>query len=827
MIGERRYGGGSEGRSPSPPRLPPRSRDVNPPRHWRLSPNRRRGTEEYSGEAKTSRTRRNEKRDPFDDRVPRLSAFDDRERERFGGRRFRSPRGNEERFNFDRPMSLSNYGDGATGKYDSEIGAVRPGRRDHDSYRGDLSSMKLKWDHPVDGSRKSDHLSVKNYSSTRALLGVGDINVSSSGDKDYYMQSSYLDSSQAGLPASRYLDSTKPSSLKYESVGKSHSHSYSLARGRVDDIPVSNLTGGDGSGHMSYVSSQYLNADNDRYIRVRGVRDELHLESKDVLHDREDKYFEKKSSGFQDRYLGVGKSVESDIYKFKKEDNLQSSRGYANVDSGYSASSSHLKDYDPLPSGILREGFSGYSPSSELHMPSSDVIRHGSGVASQPISYDGYCEKKQNMLPTESGGQFGDTRSRSSLYVGLPEERQGDWSYAEFGRSKIDTISTRLNNVEDRDQHILRTDVLKRTVDAGSHKEQMEDDGLWDQYPYFQVQSTPDKFDLRGSLHVRSEDVDVLGNGSTRLNTGAEKYFGYGGVNTEKHDADIGGSQWSHFENSNSLRSRGYDPMFGRLDNSPRKKLPMADLSLVEPYERRLGDKHVRDDTLYGHDVGIRISADGNGSRRIYNQVDVDDEIDLVRLSKKPKSSRPGYENAWRVSGELGSDEPSFSEFHSHYSIKSHKSGSRDIKKRLGPIKKLHVSQRLVKKHKPSIKKRLAPAPPMRHGTLPWIKNMSSSIMMSDQNDPDRGVHDHDGDHLEHHLPLATPEPPEKSEEFKHLLQNAFFKFLKQINETPTKRKTYMDQGKVGILKCFACGRSVFFFVNCCHRRSYVSSLFH
>ncbi|KAL6537753.1 hypothetical protein OROHE_012380 [Orobanche hederae] len=38
MNGDRRYRGGSRGRSP-----PPRSRDVNPPRNWKLSPYRRRG----------------------------------------------------------------------------------------------------------------------------------------------------------------------------------------------------------------------------------------------------------------------------------------------------------------------------------------------------------------------------------------------------------------------------------------------------------------------------------------------------------------------------------------------------------------------------------------------------------------------------------------------------------------------------------------------------------------------------------------------------------------------------------------------------------------
>lgn len=829
-MGDRRYGVGSRDRSLSPRRPP--SRDFNPSRHRKLSPYRRHGMEEYSREAKTSR--RIEKRGHLDRdtnlRAPRFSEYDNRDRDRYevGGRRFRTPRRFEKRDNFDPPVSLSDYGDGAKVKYENEV-SVGYSRRsyDEDSYRGDSNSTKFQWDHLLDGPRKSDHLSVKDYGLAHDSRGVGDANVTSSGGKrDCYPQNRYLDSGRAGLlSVSQYLDRTKPVSIKYESEGRMHSHSYTLAHGGVDDIPISNSSGGDGSGHMSSMASRYFNPDTDKQGYFQ-FRDELHLERKDGLHDREDNYFEKKNDGFhfQDRFLGIGKTVEREIYKFKKEDNLLSSRGYLKGDSDYMMSSSQPKDYDSMPSGILREGFPGYSATRDLHMP-SDVIQRGSGLASQPIGFDGYIEKKQNMFPREPGGQLDGTRSSSSLYIGLPDERQGDLSYAEFGRSKIDSMSTRLNDVEEdyRDQHMSRNDVLNHSVDECSHKKHVGDDGLWDQYPSFQVQSTPDKFDARGSLHVRKQDLDMLGTGSSRLNYGTEGYCGYGGLKPEEHHADVDGGQWSHFGRSDLLQSRGYGPSFGRLYESPR----MADLSLVEPTEWRLRDKHVGDEILYEHDIGIRISTDGNGARKIYNQVDVEDEIDLVHLSKKLKSSRSDYEKTWMASCEMANDQPSSSKFHPPHSIKPHKSDSRDIKKRLGPVhQKLHVSQRLVNKYKPSVKKRLAPAPRKKRATLPWLKNMSSNVMESDQNHSDGGPHDHDGDHLGDHLPLAKPEPPEKSEDFKQLVQSAFFKFLKQINETPTKRNKYMEQGKAGILKCIVCGRSVFYIMNFFHRWSYASCLF-
>ena len=791
MIEERRYRGGYRGRSPSPRRPPPRSRD------WKLSPYRRRGVDEYSGEGRSSR--RIEERDHFEDRVSRFSDYD-RDVYEDDGRRFRSPRRIGENVHFERdrdmdrerPVELSNYGDGARGGYDNEV-SVGGSRRSYneDSYRGDMRSRQLKWDEPLDGSRKSDPLSWREYGLTRGSSGVGDVNVSSSGDRDFHLQNHFLDRGRAGLPALQYLDSTMPVSLKYENRGNMHSDSSTLARGGVDDLHVSSLSGGD--------------EDRKRYFHFR---DEPHLERRGGLNDQEDNYLEKESGSlhFQDRYQGVGKALESKIYKFKEEDKLLSSRGYSKGNSDIMVSTSQHKDYNHVPMGISREGLSGYSPTRDLHMPSSDVLERGSRLAPQPIRLDGYSDTEKNMLLAEPGGQLDDKRSSSHLYVGFPESRQGDWSYAEFGRSELDRISGRINDVEEdyRDKQISRINALKRRVDACCHKEQMEEDELLNQYPSFQVQSTPD---VPGSLHFRREDVDTLGTESTHLNYGAEGYYGYGGVKTEKHHADIDGHQWSQYENSDPLQSREYNPTLGGLYDSPRKRLSTVDFSFVESCERSLRDKHIREEMVYEQDIGIRISADGKGARRIYNKVDVGDEIDHLDFSKEPMSSRSDYEKTWRRSSRMHSDEPSSSNFQAHRSIEPHKSDSRDIKKRLGPTQKLHVSQRLMKTYKPSIKKRLAPPP--------WIKNVSSTTISNEQNHPDGGDHYHDGNHSEDHLSLAKSEPPEKSEEFKQLMQSAFFKFLKQINETPIKRNKYMEQGrKAGILKCFVCGRSVLYVMN-------------
>ncbi|KAK6163513.1 hypothetical protein DH2020_000377 [Rehmannia glutinosa] len=811
---------------------PPRSRDFSPSRHRKYSPLHRR-TEGYSREAETSR--RIEKKGHFDRdfdlRAPRLSENDNRDRDRgvVGGRQYRSPRRIEERDNFDRgvvdgrqyrsprrieerdnfhrddskrTIRLPDYEGAGKSKYENGVSVGRSMRSyGEDSYRDGWSFTKFQPDNILDGPRKSDHLRVDDTKVT-----------GSGGERDYYPHSRYSDSGRAGpLSVPEYLDCDKPVPLKYERGERMHSHSYTLHHGGVDDIPISNLSGGDGSSHMSSVASQYLNTDTDKFGYIH-FQNELHLERKDgSLHDHEDHYFEKKNDGFPylDGVLGTEERVGEEINQFKSGGNLLSSRGYLKRDSDYMVSPSQPRDYVSVSSGILREGFPGYSAKGYLNMP-SHLMQRGNILASQPIDFDGYNEKMENMLPRGLGGQLDGTRSASRLYTGLREEKQGDQLFAEFGRSEIGSMSTRLNDAEEdyRDQHVSRTYVSNPTFNECSHKKPMRDDGLLDEYPFSQVQSTPDKLDASRLLHGRKLEPDMLGTGSSRFNYGID---GYGSVTNEEHYAEVDGGQWSHVERSDILQSRGYDTSFGRIYDSPRKTPALVDISLVEPSETRLRYKHVRDERLYEQDAGIRISADGNGARMIYNQVNVGDGIDHLKLSHKLKSSKSNYEETWRSLSDMANDHPTSSKFHPSHSFKPCKSDSRGIKNRLGPIpQKLHVSQRLVKKHKPPLKKRLAPAPLKKHAALPWLKNPSSNAKASVQ-DIDKSPHDHDGSQLEDHLPLAKPEPPEKSDDFKQLVQSAFFKFLKQINETPTKRKNYMEQGKAGSLKCIVCGRSVFY----------------
>ncbi|KAK7261240.1 hypothetical protein RIF29_27545 [Crotalaria pallida] len=56
------------------------------------------------------------------------------------------------------------------------------------------------------------------------------------------------------------------------------------------------------------------------------------------------------------------------------------------------------------------------------------------------------------------------------------------------------------------------------------------------------------------------------------------------------------------------------------------------------------------------------------------------------------------------------------------------------------------------------------------------------------------------------HVKRFKTEPPEDSKEFKQLVQNAFYKFVKVVNENPALRRKYTDQREAGTLRCTLCG---------------------
>ncbi|KAF8039561.1 hypothetical protein BT93_B1931 [Corymbia citriodora subsp. variegata] len=113
-----------------------------------------------------------------------------------------------------------------------------------------------------------------------------------------------------------------------------------------------------------------------------------------------------------------------------------------------------------------------------------------------------------------------------------------------------------------------------------------------------------------------------------------------------------------------------------------------------------------------------------------------------------------------------------------------------------------------IKLRSRDIHKRLGP-PQKTWSSVPWSKRHFHR----------RNPNDHEsyavegGDYIETQVGLsedeaayAKAERPEDSKEFKQLVNDAFLKYFKFLNETSTQRRKYTDQRGSGPLKCGVCG---------------------
>ncbi|XP_022731732.1 uncharacterized protein LOC111286169 [Durio zibethinus] len=148
----------------------------------------------------------------------------------------------------------------------------------------------------------------------------------------------------------------------------------------------------------------------------------------------------------------------------------------------------------------------------------------------------------------------------------------------------------------------------------------------------------------------------------------------------------------------------------------------------------------------------------------------------------------------------------------------SQPSNRKNIKQRLGSSRK-SIKQRLgppcqVHSNRKSIKQRLGrPCQVYNPNVMPPIeRHKTRKLLMKNVNDVHKGVQARDVD-----LPVVKrgrTEPPEDTEEFKQLIDAAFVKFVKVLNENPAQRRKYTEKGAAETLKCCVCGSNSKDFVN-------------
>ncbi|GFZ11192.1 hypothetical protein Acr_22g0005900 [Actinidia rufa] len=124
-----------------------------------------------------------------------------------------------------------------------------------------------------------------------------------------------------------------------------------------------------------------------------------------------------------------------------------------------------------------------------------------------------------------------------------------------------------------------------------------------------------------------------------------------------------------------------------------------------------------------------------------------------------------------------------------------------------------HVQEHSMKPYKPGgrySKGHLRPGPQSSNSSYRYNKRhfLPNNVWIRGKDDKKVDVHENEVDLSEDWVSSARSEPPEDSEEFKQMVHKAFLIFSKRLNETPSARKRYKEQGRAGSLFCIVCGRS-------------------
>ncbi|VFQ94171.1 unnamed protein product [Cuscuta campestris] len=488
---------------------------------------------------------------------------------------------------------------------------------------------------------------------------------------------------------------------------------------------------------------------------------------------------------------------------------------HSHYGSGYVASSSHLNAFTNRSPTELKNGVNS-SFGEDGHIPldgrrtfigrlgEPNVYEHNSVIRSPNGKVDAignYSEVR--FTPTDGhrssthSGKFGTnapSNTRPSEFysrnVGIGEE----YSHQNVSRAcKLDPVRS----------------------DDFSYREYMTEHKPWDCVPSSQRPSNPGYFEASGALDKGKQEMDILEYDGNNPIHKRVLYKGYRSA-SELHGHGMD-EHLSTFHEKSGVLYRDHNLHLDEIQAIPKSSTGM--------FKRKHGSElNIR--SGFGTILSSHGRSDGRSVHRIQEQ---DESESSVPNSKKMKANNSKYgKNIKKY------NMPTRNRLHSTTSIASRLSkvnkhgtrnikspGTRDIKKRLGPQPQdVETSHSSVKKYKSSLKNRLGPRSQKNRATLPWMKNLTLYKESKDQDDLTESLPDQGDDPLESSVTPLKNEPPEDSEDFKQLVHNAFFKFVKHLNETPARRRKYMKQGIPSCLKCIICGRSVSYMMKCFYKWS-------
>ncbi|KAJ8568452.1 hypothetical protein K7X08_027985 [Anisodus acutangulus] len=608
----------------------------------------------------------------------------------------------------------------------------------------DSTSTKYPWSHLLDKPRKFDSMK---------------------GSRDYEVSGSRVSSERdnRGRPYPGLVDGNISSESDKRTL-------YSSYESHLPDVGVqSRISGIGNSGYTRYLDADHLKDE------------EIHLQE-----------------GFHSHKAAAAVGVPASMDPYM-EDSLKSTQ-YSEFNSDYMMSASH-SNVLPLVPGVIKDDIaSSYSKEVQIR---SHGGRLNSGKAIESIDHDGYDKIPGAISSLNPEKQVSGFRNYSEPYFGRAEERREPYSYSDIQRGEVG--SPNALSREAHFQDVPRTNMGLGKYDDFSHREILMEDKPRGSLFSSQRQSTPDYFESRRPLNQRKPDVDILDYGANRLQYENGTHRGY--ESSRKKELHKYQMDDDLLERSDALY-REHDPRLEKIEARSRERFISRDMP--GPSNLSFREKH---GTTSNRGAGIMISSDVRSAHKTHDRGDADEmwisrDTDSVVMSRKPNGPRSKYVKSGRPykAAAISSSTRNLSVSMSSRISKFSKSGGRDIMKRLGPrYQNLDIEHPLGTKYKPSLKTRLGPRVVKNHAPPPGVKKVNSHKSSRNQDILDESVAEQDDDPKEGIITPAKAEPPENSKDFKQLVQNAFFRFVRRLNETPAKRRKYSEQA--GSLKCLVCGR--------------------
>ncbi|PSR89882.1 suppressor of gene silencing like protein [Actinidia chinensis var. chinensis] len=406
----------------------------------------------------------------------------------------------------------------------------------------------------------------------------------------------------------------------------------------------------------------------------------------------------------------------------------------------------------------------------------SDGLNISSGTLTEPITHEAYTRISHLNSSRDLTVRLAEaTNFRQVQYSSPNDGTHGDYSYPEVRSEKsevaapTDKLYGKQASVQDdygcRDilgPRIVEPITDRIVVTESSRREHLIEGRLWDHHYSAQEQPISNYLDAARPSYASKKDGECLDHRSIDDRYERELYPRHENIYLrEDHvygrDADL---QFDE-ERLHMLLTREYDPGLDGVDDNHQEGFSMEDLDLLQP-KRKLDVKKI----LSKQNLRSKLINNRKFSGQIHDA-----------MSNKPLFNAARFRNIRTSNEMIGHSNPN-----------SIASGRPSV-----------CNPRHLKSRVSDIKKRLGPQPPVK-------KYKQHKILRGNEDGHNESTHSEEEAPLKGNHSLVKSGPSEKSEDFKQLVQGAFFKFVKHLHENPAQRRKFKEQGKAGSLKCSVCG---------------------